>query len=112
MEQTEQEILQKHLINFLVKDVYNAILPDEIWSIRKGVLTHKGRPLTKDESKQLKEEATLFAEGKLWSLLKSELNHIARVKMYEKSVSEKDIVAGKLLIYLTECIDNRLSNLK
>ena len=106
---TEQDILQRRLINFLLKDVFNTISHEDLLKITgTNVWTHKGVPLTPAEITQLREEATFFQNSRLWEILENELRYHAQKTMYEKSQTPQDIVAGKLLLYLVDVVKTKL----
>lgn len=108
----EQEVLQKNLAQFLIKDVFNTITDEDILKIRGvNVWEHKGRLLTEGQVKALKNEAGSFRESGLWKILKAELIYLAHDTGYRKSKTEADQIAGKLLEYLTDVIDTKLRKL-
>lgn len=109
MTDTEQEILQKHLVEFLVKDVFNTISEDEILKTgEKGLWEHKGKVLTKEQVAMLKEQAATFSDSALWKILKAELCWHAQDKGFLKSQTVADQLSGKILVYLTQVIDKKL----
>jgi len=109
---SEQEILQKNLAQFLVKDVFNTITEDDILKIvGPNVWEHKGKRLTAGQIQSLKSQAKNFQESGLWQVLRAELLHLALETGYKKSKTEADQIAGKLLHYLTDVIDSKLVNM-
>ena len=112
MESSEQDVLQRNLINFILKDVFNTIDVEDVLRIKgTNVWEHKGRNLTPDEVNLLREEARIFKNSKLWEILKNELKYHAQKSMFEKSQTPQDIVAAKLLIYLTDVIQGKLEKM-
>lgn len=112
IEKTEQEVLQKHLAQFLIKEVFNTISEDDILRIKApNVWTHKGKSLTEGQVKMLRGEAESFKESGLWKILKAELLYLAHQSGYVKSKTEADQVAAKLLEYLVDIIQSKLDKM-
>lgn len=112
MAQTDQEILQKNLVQFLVKDVFNTISEEDILKVlAPNVWEHRGKKLTEGQVKALRAEATAFSESGLWKILKAELLWHAHEKGFRKSKTEGDQIAGKLLEYFTDIVESRLKKM-
>jgi hypothetical protein len=118
MDGNEQKILQKHLAQFLVKDVFNLVTEDDILRVQRSsnpmkpdIWYHNGRPLQTAQVKLLQEQAKSFAQSELWKILKSELLHIAHKNGFEKATSEADMVTNKALVYLVDVIDSKLKSI-
>lgn len=112
MNNEEQAILQKHLASFIIRDVFNLVTEEDILKVTgPNVWEHQGRDLLPEEVKRLKDEAMLFAESKLWKILVAELRYHAQKAMLEKSKTESDMIAAKMLIYLTNTINERLKKM-
>lgn len=110
-----QHTLQKHFSNYLLKDVFNVITEEELLVIKGTEWIHKGRTLTEPEIKNLIEQAQLIERLHLWKVLKAELKHHAQDKLVNKSKTEADLIAGKMMIYIIELLENRvkyISNFK
>ena len=115
MNNEEQHILQKHLIKFMVADVFNVITEEDLLEINGKTWKHKGRTLTEPEIKNFIEQAQLMERLQLWKVLKDELKHHAQDKLVNKSKTEADLIAGKMMIYIIEKMENRvkyISNFK
>lgn len=109
LESTEQQILQKHLAQFIITEVFNTVTEEDILKIKApNVWVHKGKELTDGQVNALKSEASAFKESGLWKILKAELLWIAHTSGYVKSKTEADQIAGKMLEYLTGIIDTKL----
>ena len=108
MESSEQKILQKNLINFIIEDVFNAVSYSDVLKIRsKDVWEHKGKPLTALQIKSLKQEAEIMRQMSLWRMLHDELMWHAQRMLVNKSKGEEDLIAGKMLIYWISVIEAR-----
>lgn len=105
----EQEVLQTHLIQFIVKDIFNTITEDDILaSDAEGNWTWRGHKLSVDEVVMLKEQAGGFQKSHLWHVLRAELRFLATKTLLEKGTTGADIRAAQLLGYLTDVIDKKL----
>ena len=91
--------LQKKLINLLARHLFNSVSFDDILSVRKDGIWLNGRKLSDADVKQIKSEAGALKRFLLWGLLNNELKLAANMRMFEKSQTVEDIVAGKLLLY-------------
>lgn len=108
---TEQEILQKHLAQFLIT-TFNTISEEDILKITApNAWEHKGKRLTEGQVNALRDQAKLFRDSPLWNVLKAELRWLAYQTAYVKSKTEADQVAGKLLHYLTDVVDGKLKKM-
>ena len=115
MEANEQKILQKHLVKFILSDVFNTISEDDLLNINKSVWMHNNRTLDITEIKNLIQEAQLMEKLKLWRIIKDELKHQAQQRIILKSQTEGDLIAGKMMLYIIELLENRvkyISNFK
>lgn len=107
MNTSEQNILQKNLSQFLIKDVFNAIEEEDIlrdWN-------YKGSKLTDVQIANLRSQAKSFGDSMLWKILKNELLWQGQQRGFVKSQTEADQIAGKLLIFLTNEIDKKLQSM-
>ncbi len=112
MDAKEQEVLQKHLAQFLIKDVFNTITEEDVLKIKApNVWEWKARALKPEMIATLQSEAEHFAGGMLWQILKAELLWHAQQSGWIKSKTEADQVASKMLKYLTEVIDSKLKRM-
>lgn len=107
----EKQILQKHLAQFLISDVFNTITKEDILSIKgPNVWEHRGSPLTEGQVNALRTEAEGFRESGLWKILRAELLWLAK-KGYSKSQGESDLVAVKMLELLVRTLDEKLEDM-
>ncbi len=118
MDSSERHILQKHLARFIIEDVFNTISEDDILRIeRSGTPTksdvwhYKGDALQQAQVNLLKKQAASFADSELWKILSTELRYHALQKGLVKSQTAEDIIASKVLMYLTDVIDSKLKSM-
>ena len=112
MNDNEQHILQKHLVKFLLDDVFNTISSDDILKITgPNNWMHKGKKLTSMQIESLRNEAKAFANSHIWRVLRGELLYQAHKKGYVQSTTSADQIAGKMMEYITNVIDTKLKNM-
>jgi hypothetical protein len=112
MDEKDRSVLQKHLLRFLVQDVCNAIDEEDVLKITgPNVWEHRGRQLTPGEVSVLRAEAQAFQAGKLWKVLRAELLYHAHERIVTKAQGESDLIAGKMLMYLTDVLETRLKSM-
>lgn len=114
----EKAILQRNLVQFLVKDVFNTITEEDILRIERSKNPlqrdkwfYKGQELPAANVELLQKQAESLRESELWKLLKSELRWHAQEKGLFKSQTPEDQIASKLLIYLTDILDSKLNSM-
>ena len=103
----------KHrILTEAVKKLFNTIGPDDILGVNEdGSWRFEGRDLLQVEVKELQEAGKQFSKSKLWKVLETELKYQANKKMFMESQSDMDLVAGKLLLFLTDVIKTRLKRM-
>lgn len=112
MDKTEQQILQKHLARFIIDDVFNTVTDGDILKVlAPNVWQHKNKRLTEGQVNALRNEARAFNESALWLILKDELMWHAQKKTVDKAVSEGDLIACKMLMYLIKTVQDKLDEM-
>lgn len=104
---TEEEVLTT-----AVKHLYNTIGPEDILKEnREGKWTMNGKILDDGTKNLIIEEAKMMVKMKTWKILQNDIKYRANKKMFEKSQTEMDLVAGKLWLYTLDNINTRLESL-
>lgn len=112
MNDSEREILQKNLLQFIVKDVFKTITDKDLIRIGKDKVWYwRDSKLSSEQIESLKAEAAAFEKSFLWRVLKSELIHHASKMVLENGTSEVDLRMAQLMGYLTKVIDDKLKTL-
>jgi hypothetical protein len=118
MDTNELHILQKHLARFIIADVFNTISEDDILRIERSgsptksdVWHYKGDALQQAQVDLLKKQASSFINSELWKILSTELRYQALQKGLVKSQTAEDMIASKVLLYLTDVIDSKLKSM-
>lgn len=73
-----------------------------------------GEKVTDQLAKELKQEANIMKELRLWNILTNTPKHQAKEVMFTKSKTFDDMMAGKMMLYtvdVQENIVNRLTRL-
>lgn len=76
-----------------------------------GKFMLRGREVTKEEMKVIKQDADIFKNSLIWNVLRRELQLAANERMFDKSQTIEDIVFGKAMLYNLDLIDKKLKNL-
>lgn len=104
--------LQKRWIRFLVKDLFNTISDDNILKIvSEKEVYYRKKLLNAEQLGTIKQEAKDFSGSLIWKLIKNEAKYSANLRMYEKGISDEDILAGKLVLYTIEIFDRKLNDI-
>ena len=111
MEKSEQFILQKQLVDFIISDVFYTISEDDILKLNEeGKASYKGKELPEGRIKLLKKQAEELKKSFLYEVLINELRWYSR-SLLDKAQTEQDIVSSKLLFYLTDILNSKIKKL-
>lgn len=108
MQNQEQEILQKHLMRFLIGDVMNLPTADEILNLGGQTWTYKGQELPEANKIALQAQAMKLLESDLWRMLKERVQYDASMRALNKSQTEADLLAAKMELYLINLLEETL----
>jgi hypothetical protein len=114
----EQHILQKNLARFLVKEIFNMVSEEDLLRIvrskspvKSDIWYFKGEELPTVQVETLKSQAKGFKDSVLWDILKRELHWHAQQKGLEKSQTESDLIAAKVMLFIVDVIDSKLKSM-
>lgn len=101
------------MLTHAVKRLYNSVGADDILKTDKtsGQWTYMGKPISKEETAVLVEQAKWLLDTRLWKVLQSDIKYQANKRMFIESQDVHDLTAGKLLLYYTDIIHTRLKKL-
>ncbi len=103
---------KREILTEAVKHLFLAISSDDILKQNAdGTWMFQGRPMLSSEVARLKEEAAFIRGMKLWLVIKKDIRWQLSKKMFEEANVELDLVWGKLLLYLDDCIRTRISKM-
>lgn len=104
--------LRRKLVRFIVKDLFNLVDGEDILRVdTRGGIIFRGQVLPKEEVEAIKRDAAHFRDSFLWKALTNEVKYIANKRMFEKSQTLDDILAGKLLLYILDVLENKIKQL-
>jgi len=106
-----REFLQKHLIRFIVRDVFHTLTKDDFLVIKSDKWEWKGKELDANMIGTLKEQARAFQDSTLWKVLKSELQWVSTKTLLEKGTSASDLRIAQLTGFLTTVIDAKIKQM-
>lgn len=104
---------RRRILTLAVRRLYNAVGSEDILKqdMASGQWTYMGKPISKEETGVLIEQARNLLDSRLWKVLQTDLKYQANKRMFTDSVDLVDMVAGKLLIYYIDIIHTRLKKL-
>ena len=92
--------LQKRFIRFLVKDLFNAVSDEDILQIKgPNSWWMRGKRLDIQRIERLREQALYIKNSTLWKLMIQEIKYQSNLRMFERSNSPDDMLAGKTMLY-------------
>lgn len=101
------------MINFLAKHLYRTITERDLLRQNKsGRLFIGDKMLNREQEENIREEAERLQNSVLWKLLVLDVKHNALQKTLHKAETIDDVIAGKLMLYIIDVIETRLSSLK
>ncbi len=103
--------LQRIFINVLVRHLFNMVTEDDLLRMHGQQYSFLGRALDRETVIRLKADAKGFRDSSVWKVLSTEAKYQANVRMFEKSVSNADILAGKMMLYTVDIIEKKLDQL-
>ena len=106
-----REFLQRHLIRFIVKDVFHTFSKDDILKISDKGWEYRGKLLTDETIGKLKEQAKVFSESKLWEILKAEVEWNAIRTLLEKGSSDTDIRIAQISGFQLQEMDRKMKSI-
>ncbi len=102
----------KHIIlTNAVSHLFSTVGENDILRHEQGQWLHEGRILTEEEIKQIQSEAATFRKFHLYKILNAEVKYHAAYKMYYKSQTVDDLIAGKMIEYVWDIIKTKLKKL-
>lgn len=106
-------VKRRTLLTYAVKRLYSSVGADDILKTDKtsGQWTYMGKPISKEETAVLIEQAKWILDSRLWKVLQTDIKYQANKRMFVESVDVHDITAGKLLLFYGDIIHTRLKKL-
>lgn len=101
-----EEVLTK-----AVSHLFNTIGEDDILKEKDGVWTIGNKPMPDATRRLVISETKTFLSTMLWRVLQIDIKYKANKAMFERSRSDIDLTAGKLWLYILDCIATRLKSL-
>ena len=102
---------KEQVLTDTVRHLFHTIDSGDLFKEVDGQWTVGGKVLNDGEKQLLKSEAKIFMNTRLWKVLKNEIKFRAEQAMFESAVSEADLTAGKLFLYVLDVIQTRLDKL-
>jgi hypothetical protein len=103
--------IKRTLVNYLVRNLLQAITEEEILIMAGKEIKLNGRKLSLEEVAQLKEECQEFGKSFLWKMMSHEIRFQAGMRMMEKAEQNGDIVYRKAMLYNLDLLRKFIDNL-
>lgn len=104
--------LQRTFINLLVHHLFNFVTEDDVLTMRGQNVYFQGRKLDKETVMKIRVDAKQWKNSLLWQILDTEGRWQANKRMFEKSQTIEDILAGKIMLsYHEDVIKRKLDQL-
>lgn len=104
---------RRAVLTLAVRRLYSTIGAEDILrrDAASGQWMYAGKPIAKEETAVLIEQAKAMLDSKLWKVLQTDLKYQANKRMYIDSQDMVDLVAGKLILLYIDIIHTRLKTL-
>jgi len=102
--------LKKIILMYITKNLLKMVNEDDVLKVTSKGYLLRNRKLTPEEVASLREEAKIFRESELWTLMRTELEWVAFVRG-RKSKTNEDNLATHYLFYNVDIIEQFLRNL-
>ena len=106
--------MKQRLINFLLRHLLNAVVVDDVVQVneRTKEVFINGVIATTDELRSLSAEVKGLEKMRVWSLMTGTVKHIAKDKVFNKSLKFEDVMYGKSMLFCVETIESIASVFK
>lgn len=104
---------RRAVLTLAVRRLYSTVGAEDILrrDTASGQWMYAGKPIAKEETAMLIEQAKAMLDSKLWKVLQTDLKYQANKRMYIDSQDVADLVAGKLILLYIDIIHTRLKTL-
>lgn len=92
--------------NLLTRHLLHTILVSDVIYTDKGKIFLQGKEITHNELAQLQAEVKALEGFRIWSIMTNSVRHIAHDKIFNKSLSFEDVMAGKLMLLNLDTIES------
>jgi hypothetical protein len=103
--------LQRTFINLLVHHLFNAVTEKDILQMKGRDIYFQGQKISKENALKLKADAKIWGDSMLWQVLSIEAKSAANKRMFDRAVTIEDIIAGKMMLYSIDIIEQKLAQL-
>lgn len=109
----EKNLEEKYtILTLAVRKLFNTLGPADILKVSDGgQWMSEGKTLNEGQKKLLIAEAINFTNTTLWKVLQADIKYQANRRMFNRSKTALDLVAGKLWLFTLDAINTRLKSL-
>lgn len=103
----------EELRKFTFSNLFNGVNEDDFLVFNKSTKSFKinSKTVGLSELKKIKEHTKFINSSSVFKLILNEMKSIAYLKMFENSQTEKDLLAGKMMLYNIEVLRKKIFNL-
>lgn len=104
--------LKYKLIYWLAKKLLPITDPDELMTFKNGKPFINGVELISGELNNIKAEADIISQMRLWKIIVNDLNDKAQKKIYKDAIDITDLVVGKTILFTLDIQSKFIEKLK
>jgi hypothetical protein len=103
--------IKPELANLLFRHLFNGVTEDEVLSVVGKDFYYCGKILSNEQKRGIIEEAKMINASTLWKFLLNEMKYSANDKIFNKSTTPDDIIAGKMVLWTLEIMEKKIDKL-
>ncbi len=84
---------------WLLRNLYNAIVIEDVITIDTGKIRLNGKEITKNELQQFQAEIKALEGFRIWSIMTNSLEYIAQDKIFNRAETFNHVELGKMMLY-------------
>jgi len=94
-----------------IAELFHTIRKDDLLRCENGVWYSEGRELTDAEIRQIKADARMLVNTRLWEKLQQDVEYHSYKMIFTQSRTEIDLIGGKMLQVYLDILKTRLKEL-
>lgn len=100
--------MKQRLINYLLRHLLNTVVVDDIVQANEKTkeVFINGVKATTDELRSLSAEVKGLENMRVWGLMTGTVKHMAKDKIFNKSLNFEDVTYGKSMLFCVDTIES------
>lgn len=99
---------ERDVLTELVKDLYNTVSEKDILQNDSGQWIYQGKKISEGVRQAIISDAHTILNSVLWNILLDEIRCESNRRMFLKSKTEHDLIAGKVMLYTLDLLNTKL----